>query len=305
MAIRAQNPKQVKSLDQHIAKACKLSDEAVDALRKLAEQLDRKAVIPLIGAGGSYECGVSLAGAFANTLYDTCLSGRAGLPSDAAGLRDDLGAVADLIGLTGEQKDIVDALGLADERQWPAADGYAEHFCVYRVFARLAREGVFQEALTFNYDCAFEAALRHEGFLFGAATVRGERFRDHATVVADAATNASLLPRGAFVLFKVHGSAERYREQQGKPGEKPQDAIIIRRTQLLDWRRDLWARDVLSERARRHVLLLIGFSGQDPVIHVGLTRVLEEVYETVPGDEPRVVVFDVNPNALMLELLVK
>jgi hypothetical protein len=301
----AQSSKQVKTLAQHITSACGLSQDAVRTLRRLAVQLDRRAVIPLIGAGGSFDCGVPLARDVAKALFDAYTRGAQTPPSDADGLQEDLGAVADLIGLAGGQKDIVDALGLADERQWPAGDGFTEHFCVYRVFARLAREGVFQEALTFNYDCAFEAALRHEGFLFGGTTVRGETWRDHVTVVADAATNASLWPRGAFVLFKVHGSAERYRERLGRPGERPQDAIVIRRTQLLDWRRDLWARDVLSERARRHVLLLVGFSGQDPVIHVGLTRVLEEVYEAVPGDEPRVVVLDRNPDALMLKLLIK
>jgi hypothetical protein len=305
MSISAQNSEQVKTLAEHITSACGLPQDAVETLRRLAVQLDRRAVIPLIGAGGSYDCGVPLARDVAKELYEAYTRDAESPPSDADGLQEDLGAVADLIGLAGEQKDIVDALGLEDEQQWPAAGGFSEHFCVYRVFARLAREGVFQEALTFNYDCAFEAALRHEGFLFGSATVRGEAWRDHATVVADAASNASLWPRGAFVLFKVHGSAERYRERLGKRGESPQDAIVIRRTQLLDWRRDLWARDVLSERARRHVLLLIGFSGQDPVIHVGLTRVLEEVYEAAPGDEPRVVVLDRNPDALMLKLLIK
>jgi hypothetical protein len=304
MSIPAQRSEQVKTLEEHITSACELSGDAVMTLRRLACQLDSKAVIPLIGAGGSHDCGVPLARQIAKELYRRYVLTAKSKPSDAGLLEEDLGAVADLIGLAGEQKDVVDALGLGDEAQWPAADGFTEHFCVYRVLARLAREGIFQEALTFNYDSAFEAALRHEGFLFGTETVRGETWRDHATVVADAASNASLWPRGAFVLFKVHGSAERYRERLGKPGETPQDAIVIRRTQLLDWRRDLWARDVLSERARRHVLLLVGFSGQDPVIHVGLTRVLEEVYEAVPEDESRVVVLDRSPDALMLKLLI-
>jgi hypothetical protein len=60
---------------------------------------------------------------------------------------------------------VVEALGLPDPALWPSADDIDPHFCSYRVLARLAREGVFEQAVTLNYDCAYEAGLKGEGFL--------------------------------------------------------------------------------------------------------------------------------------------
>jgi hypothetical protein len=227
-------------------------------------------------------------------------------PEQVDSFETDLGAVADAIRLTRTQDELVRALGLDDEGLWPPADQLVGHFCAYRVLARLAREDIFAEAITFNYDSGFEAGLHEEGFLFGPTTMRGRRWDDHATVIADATTNSELQQRGAFVLVKAHGSAARYRHAKrvGYPA-KPEDAIILRWTQLLDWRRDVWARDVVSERARRHVLLLLGFSGQDPVIHIGLTRVLEDVYSGRPAGDPRVIVIGWEPDTLTLRLLRK
>jgi hypothetical protein len=298
----------VKSLEDHLTAVARLPSVDVVKLRTLARQLDGRPVIPVLGAGGSVDCGMRLARDLASDLHDEYLADPAfaPFPERADEFRHDLGAVADAMGLVRTQDEVVEALGLHDETLWPPAAGLAGHFCAYRVLARLAREDVFAEAVTFNYDAGFEAGLHDEGFLFGPTTMRGRQWSDHATVVADAVTNAELQKRGAFVLLKVHGSADRYRHAKsvGEPPD-PEEAIILRWTQLLDWRRDLWARDVLSERARRHVLLLIGFSGQDPVIHIGLTRVLEDVYEKGVLGEPRVIVIGWEPDTVTLRLLRK
>ena len=264
-------------------------------------------MLPVLGAGASYDCGVRLARDLANDLHGDYMADPTydPRPSNANALADDLGAVADAIGLVRSQKEVVEALGIHDPGLWPPAQQLRDHFCAYRILARLAREDLFAEAITFNYDSAFEAALQDEGFLFSPTTLRGRQWNDHATVVADAAMNATLQRRGAFVLNKVHGSAQRYREAVRSGLSNPEDAMIIRWSQLLDWRRDQWARDILSDRARRHVLLLLGFSGQDPVIHIALTRILEDVYAQGPRGDARVIVIGHHPDTLTLRMLVR
>jgi hypothetical protein len=146
---------------------------------------------------------------------------------------------------------------------------------------------------------------------------------DHATVVADGADHARLDPRGEMILTKAHGCAAGFRRVNEELGEsilgdesrerlleKAREAIIVRRGQLLDWRTDLWARDMFADRARRHVILLVGISAQDPVIQIALTRVLEEVYGHLEGDdselcmEPRVIAIDRCPDTVALTGLV-
>ncbi len=90
-----------------------------------------------------------------------------------------------------------------------------------------------------------------------------------------------------------HGSAKEWATAQEED-----------RTQLLDWRGD-WSQEIMTERARRHVLLLLGFSGQDPVIHIALTRVFEDVYANGGSGRPRVVVVGHEPDTVTLRLLVK
>jgi len=295
---------QIRSLEDHLELAAGLPAAEAQQLAELAKQLEHCEIMPIVGAGGSYDCGMRLARELAKDLHREYLGDSAfdPRPSNAGDFGEDLGAVADAICLKRSQRDAVEMLGLGDESLWPPMGHLDPHFCAYRVLARLAREDLFSEAITFNYDSGFEAGLRDEGFMFSPHTLRGRRWQDHATVISDAATNSELDRRGAMALFKVHGSAERYREGVGC---KPEEAIVLRWTQLLDWRRDFWARDVLRERARRHVLLLLGFSGQDPVVHVALTRILEEVYFRNMTGEPRIIVVGHEPDTLTLGLLVK
>jgi hypothetical protein len=305
--VQSRDLSQLKDLQDHLDLAIRLPPAEFAGLQALARQLDGRPVIPVVGAGGSYDCGIRLARDIAEDLFAEYSADPAfaPLPDRAAEFERDLGAVADAIGLVRSQKEVVEALGLHESALWPSAPDLTGHFCTYRVLARLAREDLFGEALTFNYDCGFEAALQDEGFLFSPTTLRGRQWHDHATVISDEITNSELQPRGAFVLTKLHGCAARYRVAVATGLHKPEDAIIVKWSQLLDWRKDLWARDVMSDRARRHVLLLLGFSGQDPVIHIGLTRVLADVYKHADKDHPRVVVVGRDPDTLTLRMLVR
>jgi hypothetical protein len=293
------DPAQVRSLQQHCEFAVALGDEALWDLRALASQLSGQMVLPLIGAGGSHDCGMRLTSQLGQDLLsdweaDPTYQPR---PSD---LTPDLGRVADAIylGRGNSQQAVLDAIGIPDRSQWPAADELDDHFCAYRILARLGREGLLDHAASLNYDCGGEAGMKAEGFSVNAGTVAGRSWNDHATVVADASSHDSPTRPGNFVLVKAHGCAEHYREKIARAPEcGAENEIIIRYAQLLNWREDLWARDFLRLKARNHVLLLVGFSGQDPVIYSEIDQVLDDVYRnTTPTGIPRVVVIDHQPN---------
>ena len=199
------------------------------------------------------------------------------------------------------QPAVVRTIGLDDPGRWPGMDEVGEHFCAHRVFARLARENMVAEAIGFNYDCGTEAGLKAEGFLRGGGT-RGLEWKDHLRVVADAEQAVEPEPLGTFTLYKAHGCAERYREVAAVDEPRAADAIVITHSQLLHWRSDLWMRDIFRERVRRNVLVLVGFSGQDPVIAGELQQVLDDVYKNSSADgTPRVVVIDFNPATVQLQ----
>lgn len=306
MPVQSRDVMQVQTLEWHLARAVALSGPEIDAIGQLAKQLDGVPVMPVLGAGASYDCGTRLARDVAADMHAEYMADPSYTPrpSNHGDFTNDLGAVADAVHMVHGQRSVVTALGLHDRTLWPDAVDFEEHFCLYRVLARLARESLFEEALSFNYDCGFEAGLAHEGFMFSPTTMPGRQWNDHVTVITDAERNSRLEKRGAFSLIKAHGCASRYREAlfSGTPSD-PEESIIIRWTQLLDWRRDSWARDLLADRARRHVLVLFGFSGQDPVIHIALTRILEDVYAAAQPGRPRIVIAGRYPDTLTLRLL--
>lgn len=296
---------QVLPLREHLAKVGSLDAAHVDSVRRLAAQLQELDVLPVLGAGASYDCGMRLASEIGSDLYDDYMADSSFAPH-AVALQPNLGEVAQAIFNKLDQKAVVKAVGLHDQTLWPYAEDISKHFCVYCILARLAREDMIQEAIAFNYDCAAEAGLLGEGFLASTSTTLGRGWPDHATVVADAATHSRLARPGTFRLFKAHGCAARYREVARTDEDRAADDIIIRKAQLTNWRDDTWARDVLRDRSRNHVLLLIGFSGQDPVIQGELNTLLDEVYSDSPPDGvPRVVAVDYEPGTADLAGLVK
>lgn len=284
--------------------AAALDPSLVDAIRTLASQLQNQSVLPILGAGASHDCGVRLARDMGKDLYRDYVAETTYAPHDAAS--EDLADVAQAIRNAAGQVAVVRAIGLPDPALWPDTARVEEHFCLYRVLARLAREDLFDEAIGFNYDCGKEAALVSEGFLRSPGTSAGRQWRDHVSVIADKSSFYELAREGALTYIKAHGCAERFREIAVSDEEKAAGTIIICKSQLTNWRNDAWMQDRLRDRARTHVLLLIGFSAQDATIHGELQLMLDEVYaEVQPQGVPRVAVIDWQPNTPTLHGLTK
>lgn len=300
VSVRTLSPTQIRELQEHLDDAAELGEPAVEALRALAAQLDGCSVLPLIGAGGSYDCGMPLASQIGKDLLAYYNSDPRFEPR-IAGLGDGMGEVAEAISIKAGQRAVVDALGLSDPALWPDAASIAPHFCVYRVLARLAREGLFAEAITFNYDCHYESGLLGEGFLLGAGATPGPGFRDRATIIPDAVAAANPAIPGSLVLRKLHGCAQHYRDELASGAEHPERQIIITDGQLVTWRGDHWARDYLRQAARENILLMIGCSGRDAVVVGELRDLLSDIYTQMPANgAPRVIAIDNEPETTAL-----
>lgn len=298
-----------------IARAETLSPEAWSEIERLGGELKDRPVLPVIGAGGSFACGSEGAMALAEELYAKVANGDIKLaspPHDIDDIRSDLGKMADAIVLEHPPTLVLENLGFRDENRWPGPQLVLEryeqesepHRCAYRVLARMARERLIAESVTFNFDCHYEGALLKEGFFSRRRATHHNRWPEFFTVVADAESHASLAYRGEFVLNKVHGCVQTWRQRVDVDEPRATGSIIIRWSQLLDWREDRWARDLFRDRARRHVLTLIGFSGLDPVIQSTLQAVMREVASEQPQERtPRVRVIDVAPDTLTLKML--
>jgi SIR2-like domain len=308
VSIRTHNPGQVHDLKEHLDDAAGLDENTVADLRALAGQLDERTVLPLIGAGGSFDCGMPLARDIGQELLRDYLADPLFAPH-AAELGPDMADVSEAIYTTPghSQLAVVQALGLPDPALWPDAAHIEPHFCAYRVLARLAREDLFAQAVSLNYDCGCEAALKAEGYLLAPASTPGARWRDHATLIADPQSDSSTARAGSLALRKLHGCAAHYRHQVGLGAtDHPEDRIIARRAQLNNWRNDQWARDYLRGAARTSIMLLLGFSGQDPVIAGELTTLLSDIYQqTSTEGEPRVIAIDYNPDTATLRGLIR
>ena len=250
---------QRKSQHEHLRLAAGLPAGVVQDIRALAAQLHDKPVLPVIGAGASYDCGVRLASRIGHDLYVEYTTDPSFAPR-AENVEDDLGIVAEAIAQKLGQIGVVRAIGLDLESHWPDMDGMDDHYCAYRPLARLVRETQVGAAITFNYDCGYEAGLKAEGLRRGGkGTAMGQDFDDHLTVIADATTNNHLAHRG-FTVFKPHGCAERFRILEPADPEGAAEIIVIRESQLTHWRNANWMRDQLRNSARHSVVLLLGFS---------------------------------------------
>lgn len=305
MTVRTHDPSQILTLQEHLDAAVALDHRVIDDLHALAVQLDGQSVLPLIGAGGSYDCGMPLANRIGQDLLADYHANPDFAPY-AAALQPQMADVTEAIYVKAGQLAVVEALGLPDPALWPAAEEVQEHFCVYRVLARLAREQLFVQAVTLNYDCAFEAGLRGEGFLLAPGATPGGRWPDHATLIADARAASDTAHAGSLILRKLHGCAAHYRRDAvAGTANQPEDRIIVRRAQLTNWRDDEWARDYLRQAVREDVLLLLGFSGQDPVIAGELTTLLDNVHKQAPRPgEARVIAIDYEPDTAVLRGLI-
>jgi len=308
MTVQTIEGSQISSMQEHIDKATALDPAHIEEIRTLAAQLLEQdlLVLPIVGAGASHDCGMRLASALGKDLYRDYMDDPdyASEPRDA--VKEDLADVAQAIHNAAGQVAVVKAIGVDDPVLWPDAENVPEHFCLYRVLSRLAREELFKEAIGFNYDCANEAALKSEGYQLSPKTTAGLKFPDHATVISDRATLYDPPREGALRYYKAHGCAHRFRQLALTDLEKAADTIIICKDQLTHWRDDLWMRERLRDRARDHLLLLIGFAAQDGAVHAELKTVLDEIYKELPAEgKPRLVVIDQRPDTPVLRGLIK
>ncbi|MFZ2112977.1 MAG: SIR2 family protein [Solirubrobacteraceae bacterium] len=305
MTVQTHDPSQILTLQEHLDAAAALDSGVLDDLRALARQLDGHTVLPLIGAGGSYDCGMPLAGHIGENLRDDYYANPSFDPH-TAGLQPDMADVAEEIFIAANQTAVVQALGIPDPALWPPAHDIDDHFCGYRVLARLAREDLYTDAVTLNYDCAYEAGLQTEGFTLARGATPGGRWRDHVTLIADPEGNNSTVRPGSLALRKLHGCAAHYRDEVDRAASNhPEDRIVIRRRQLLNWRQDIWARDYLRHAARTSILLLLGFSAGDPDIVGELYGLLSDVYASSSASgEPRIIVIDPQPDTPQLHGLI-
>jgi hypothetical protein len=305
VTVQILDPTKMQTLEAHIAHAEAFEPEVREKLRALAAQLDGTPVLPLLGAGASVDSGVRLAGQISQDLYDDYINDPAFAHNQTILDRTNLGLVAQTIYNESDQATAVRRIRLHEPDAWPAAEQIPEHFSTYRVIARLVREGMVATAVGFNYDCQSEAALDVEGFQRSPNTTAGGRWRDHAHVITDRATQSALERPGSYRLYKAHGCAARYRELAPNGEEAAAETIILRSSQLNTWRRDLWIRDAFRALAREHVLLVVGLSGNDAVVAGELQSTLEDVFEGLaPDGQPRVVVIDYQPNTPQLMAMI-
>jgi hypothetical protein len=289
----------------HLVHAASIHGTALDEIRRLAAQLKDQSVLPILGAGASYDCGVRLANEIGQDLHDAYLADPSFHPHRP--VSPNLGKVAEVIAQ--ERNDdlaAIEAIGLDRADLWPPSSDIPPHYCAYRPLSRLAREGHYEQAIGFNYDCNTEAGMLAEGFRrAGGHTVGGQHWHDRVHVVTDAQSSTATLRR-AFDFYKAHGCAARFRECLPYEGAVAAERIVLQEKDLTSWQGREWAENRLRTLATDHILLLIGFSGSDPTVVGALKDALSQVYRAAPSEgAPRVIVLDHAPDTMELTRLVK
>jgi hypothetical protein len=307
MSIQVMDTSRQGTLLHHVEAIGKLDAATLDALVELARQLHNQPLLPILGAGASYDCGVRLAKELSRELFRDYQANPAYAEHDKTIREEDLAEVAEAIRVKSNQVQVVKDLGFPEEERWRPAAEMGEHFCVYCVLARLAKERLVRETIGFNYDCGAEAGLHAEGFT-DEESEEGNGFPTHARVVADAQADVELKMPGAFKLFKAHGCAVRYREVAISDAERAAEGIVVCKSQLDGWgdATSGWIHDSIQDRAKNHILLFVGFSAQDGRFSAKLRDVLQHVYEQLPPDGmPRVVAIDVYPEKSTIQNLIQ
>lgn len=303
MSVRVMEEERQLALAEHLSLVGDLDDTALEAIAVLAKQLPTPAILPVVGAGASWDCGVRIASEIGEDLLADYLRNAEYEPHDTTLTKRDLADITERIFDKKGPERVVQDLGFPEERLWRPAASMGEHFCVYCVLARMAREGFLDEAFGFNYDCGAEAGLEAEGFLYGEATP-GPEWVDYARVVADERAIVEMKGQG-YLLVKAHGCAVRYRERAAEDQHAAAEGIVIRRKQLEDWKNPGWSLNAFRSSAEKKALLLIGFSGQDQKFSAELGEILEAVYEARPdADLPRVVAIDLDPSTKAIQQLI-
>lgn len=306
MDIRIMEASRQQQLAEHLAAAQHLPEGESEAIRALASQLRGKRLLPVVGAGASWDCGVRVGGEIATDLYATYKESPDFTPYDEGLDETDLPGIAQAIYVRKGQLRVVSELGLPDPELWRPAETLGDHFCVYCVLARMGREKLLNMAFSFNYDCGAEAGLRTEGFGYGEIA-GGAQWLDRARIVADASADVDPNSnQSTFTLYKANGCAVRYRELAERDQASAAEEIVIRRDQLDKWPSESWSRERFRVGIRDHIVMLIGFAAQDAKFTGELNEVLKQVYSAAPANGmPRVVAFDRERAAASIEGVVQ
>ena len=97
-------------------------------LAQLARQLEGQRVLPVVGAGGSFDCGMRLARQLGQDLHGEYYADSRyapHVPSLDPTLPEVTQAIHDVAGQTA----VVEGLGLPDPALWPSAYDVDDHFC--------------------------------------------------------------------------------------------------------------------------------------------------------------------------------
>jgi hypothetical protein len=309
VAVRIMDEAQIESLKSHLQLALKLEPDEVAAIRALAAQLRDKSILPIVGAGASHDCGMRVASDIAVDLHADCCLDENLRGSVEGVVANDLGGIAEAIYTHhgDSHQAVLEAIGMPDPDRWPGTPEVDPHFCALRVLARGVREHEgLRQAFSFNYDCCKEAALQSEGFSLSRETTAGLVWPDHADIFCSKEMYVNPRVRRGFELVKAHGCAEHYRQAYDENEcEEVAEVIVIRAAQIATWEERLWAKRGLSDRIQTHVLLLIGFSGQDPATATELKEVLNDIRNSgSDSSPPRLVVIDRDPDTDALRGLI-
>lgn len=304
MGIQVMEASRQRRLSEQLAAVHQLPDGEAEAIQKLASQLHRKRLLPVVGAGASWDCGIRVGSEIATELFEAYQGSSDFAPYDDGLDETDLPGIAQAIYVRKGQLRVVQELGLPDPEMWRPAEAMGDHFCVYCVLARMVRERLLDMAFSFNYDCGAEAGLKAEGFGYGNGQLAGgAHWLDRARIIADAGADVDPnFDKSTFTLYKANGCAVRYRELAELDQAKAAEEIVIRRDQLDKWPTESWSRERFRIGVRDHIVMLVGFAAQDAKFTGELNEVLKQVYAAVQAKGmPRVIAIDRERAAASIE----
>jgi hypothetical protein len=162
----------------------------------------------------------------------------------------------------------------------------------HQAIAWLAREGLFTEVITTNYDCALEKAyartfppppaayykdtwalVKHArdnlGCLRSVHDLAG--YREHANQRQVTLPNHQ--PAYVLRVHKINGCAHPYAE--GSPA-RPDGFLVITDRHLQSFDARHWANDLFRDRFRCRQIVFTGFGAEEPQVRFTALRVIEE-----------------------------
>jgi hypothetical protein len=165
------------------------------------------------------------------------------------------------------------------------------------VLGRLAKEGLIGEVMTVNVDTLHETGFELVG-LTPVTNPKDPALRfpwvEAYQVLSDRRRYSNPFPhRRVVTLHKIHGCIEETREAVQKQGSshkctwneatgacwtlnQQNHNFVFTYRELLNWRSDAWARDLVSDRVRNHHLVFAGFAVSDSVTHATLRDIYNE-----------------------------